>query len=479
MKKLLLVLCAVGLIAAFSMPAVAADVKVFGDYYVYGGWESNHSLKANDPSDAKTSSDAVGQRLRINTVFQVAEGLKLTTRFDAMERIWGQDNVAPAPGILDRSEKNISWERAYVTFNLGPGFFDVGYHTSGNWSPIAFGNSTSSAPGVRYTSAVGPVTLSAYWMKSTENTTPLGNGAIVIFTASDAAAGTSASTTTGSTYAYSSGDRDNYAVEGTFKWKSGQAGLKVLYVADERNSGQYGWIAEDTGGPVVTYAAASVRYWEFSPFFQAKFGPVDLEAKLYYDYGKADYRLASATDVDIRGLSYYANGKVNIGPAYIGAMYAYMQGDNNPSDATLKYGHNGGQDWDPCLIIGNDRYFKWMGGLYKFAPKGYATASAFPAWYAEQNAKFIQGYVGVNPIPTLALKASFTNARQDYHTYGVSASKEIGNELDITATYKIYPNLAYMIGFGYWWVGDYFQGSSSANQLDNNYLLMHQLTLTF
>jgi hypothetical protein len=478
MKKLFAVLSIAGMIAALVMPVSAADVKITGEYYMYGGWESNHSLKANDPQGEKTSTDAIAQRLRIQSVFQVAEGLKLTTRFDAMERIWGQESSVPEPGILDRSEKNISWERAYITFNLGPGFFDVGYQTSGNWSPIAFGNTTSSVAGIKYTAKKGPVTLAASWMKGSEKTTALGDGAVVIFTNSDTSTKTSASTTTGSTYAYSSGDRDNYALEGTFKWKSGQAGLKVLYVADERNSGQYGWLSEDTAGPVITYANASVRYWEFSPFFQAKFGPVDLEAKLYYDYGKADFRLASATDVDLRGLSYYANGKVNIGPAYIGVMYAYMQGDNDSTDATLKYGHNGGQDWDPCLIIGNDRYLKWMGGLYKYTPKGYASAGPFTAWYAEQNAKIIQGYVGVNPIPTLALKASFTNARQDYVTNN-ALSKDIGNELDITATYKIYPNLSYMIGFGYWWVGDYFQGSSAANQLDNNYLLMHQLTLTF
>jgi hypothetical protein len=478
MKKLLFWLLPAAVVFLYAAPTPAADVKFTGTYYVWGGWESNHSLKANDPSGDKTSTDGVGQRLRVGTAIKVADGLKLTTRFDAMERYWGQDNVAPAPGILDRSEKNFSWEMAYTTFNLGPGFFDVGYQPSGNWSPIAFGNSSSSAPGVRYTSVAGPVTLSAYWMKSSEATTPLGSGAVVIFTNSDTSTGTSASTTTGSTYAYSSGDRDNYAMEGVYKWKSGQAGLKILYMDDERNNGQYGWTAEDKYGSVVTYTNASVRVWEISPFLQAKLGPVDLEAKLYYDYGKADYRIASQSDVDIRGLSYYANGKVNIGPAYIGVMYAYIQGDDNPSDKTLRYGHNGGQDWEPCLIIGNDKYAKWMGGNYKFPPKGYATASPFGTqyWYYETNARFLQGYAGVNPIPKLGLKASFTNVQQDYNT--VSLSNDLGYELDLTATYKIYTNLSYTVGFAYWWVGDYFKGTTSS-QLENTYLFMNQMILSF
>ncbi|MEN6466778.1 MAG: hypothetical protein ABFD62_16500, partial [Syntrophaceae bacterium] len=155
MKKLLLVLFAVGLIAAFSMPAVAADVKFFGDYYAVGYWSSNYSL-ADDPTGAINSQSrgTIGQRLRINTVFQVAEGLKLTTRFDALERMWGQDAAIgtpnPTSGVGSNAENNISWERAFVTFNLGPGFFDVGYQAEGYWSPIAFGNTTGSGAAIRY-----------------------------------------------------------------------------------------------------------------------------------------------------------------------------------------------------------------------------------------------------------------------------------------------------------------------------------------
>jgi hypothetical protein len=36
-----------------------------------------------------------------------------------------------------------------------------------------------------------------------------------------------------------------------------------------------------------------------------------------------------------------------------------------------------------------------------------------------------------------------------------------------------------MIGFGYLWAGDAFKGTSDANPVDNTYLIMHKLTLTF
>ena len=58
-------------------------------------------------------------------------------------------------------------------------------------------------------------------------------------------------------------------------------------------------------------------------------------------------------------------------------------------------------------------------------------------------------------------------------------SKNIGNEFDISATYKIYDNLSYMVGFGYLWAGDAFMGSNSGATIDNDYLVTHKLTLSF
>ena len=58
-------------------------------------------------------------------------------------------------------------------------------------------------------------------------------------------------------------------------------------------------------------------------------------------------------------------------------------------------------------------------------------------------------------------------------------SDKYGYEADVTATYKIYDNLSYMLGAGYLWTGDYFKGTSDANQVGNDYILLNQLTLNF
>lgn len=36
-----------------------------------------------------------------------------------------------------------------------------------------------------------------------------------------------------------------------------------------------------------------------------------------------------------------------------------------------------------------------------------------------------------------------------------------------------------MIGAAYLWAGDYFKGTDTGYKIDDNYLLMHKLTLTF
>src|ERR1035437_7632490 len=85
MKRFWLVLLSLGLVMAFSVSAFAVDVKVSGEYYAAGLYLNKTTVK-----DVPTESTAFFfQRLRIGTDFVVSPCLKLVTRFDAMERIWG------------------------------------------------------------------------------------------------------------------------------------------------------------------------------------------------------------------------------------------------------------------------------------------------------------------------------------------------------------------------------------------------------
>jgi hypothetical protein len=72
---------------------------------------------------------------------------------------------------------------------------------------------------------------------------------------------------------------------------------------------------------------------------------------------------------------------------------------------------------------------------------------------------------------------AFTSAAAD--KVAANWDKEMGMEIDVKASYKIYDNLTYMVGAGYLWTGDYFKRGVSTASVGNDYILMNRLTLSF
>jgi len=59
------------------------------------------------------------------------------------------------------------------------------------------------------------------------------------------------------------------------------------------------------------------------------------------------------------------------------------------------------------------------------------------------------------------------------------ANGTYGTEINLTGTYKITNNLSYTLGLGYLFTGDYYKGKDSNNKVNDDYLVMNKLTLTF
>ncbi len=95
------------------------------------------------------------------------------------------------------------------------------------------------------------------------------------------------------------------------------------------------------------------------------------------------------------------------------------------------------------------------------------------------NGWFFQLRGGVKPIDKLDVGLSISYANQDKKFNVNSLYHDYGWEVDLTATYKITPNLSYMAGGGYLFAGKYYKGFSDANETNNDYLLIHKLTVTF
>ncbi len=519
MRKFWIVLLSVGLIVALAAPVFAADVKFSGSYVIQGYYEDNRRIAEVPGSTAVNSqrgpSDSfTWQRLRVGTVFQVAEGLSLTTRFDAMEKVWGAARNTTAigtvttgtgastgtvsvpgfynPGSYDSNgiqitgsteAENIKFQHVYVTFNTGIGKFTAGYVPQGAWG-TAFGNSSdyTYGPRIRWDMATGPWFYGLYWEKYEGQDN------------SYASIGTANPQTDAS--------KDKYQAFFGYNWGKGDAGLKFQYAIETRASGVTGAADSDTSN-------YKKNTYQLDPYMRATFGPVYVEAEILYAWGKQ--RIwetgSSRTDITYSGLSAYAMAKVDLKPAYVGGAFFYISGDDAGTTDKIESGTPGGADFNPCLILGNYDLARWSGGMGNYnvfsGTTTYNTALTRSATnplggfsgVGLDNIWAYQVFVGVTPVPKLDTKLALTYAYFDKtpSTTGPSISyttpnngsdgrwisKDLGIEADITATYKIYDNLSYMVGFGYLWAGDAFKGTNVAADVKNDYLLTHKLTLTF
>jgi hypothetical protein len=484
MKRFWLVLLALGMLFAFSSSVFAADVKFTGSYYAAGMYMDKTNLR-KDYSDVNTAF--YYQRLRVGMYFVVTPALSLVTRFDVMERAWGaprtpSTNVTdPMTGgyaapTLDRGSlgttaenENIAFDWAYIQYVSPIGAFMVGYQNDGAYGTV-FGDSAAPLAKIQYVIRTGPVTVGAYAGKSFE-----GNKTAKL------------------TSNLKDTDQDkyvafvNYAVN-----KDIQVGLLGVYY----RIAQYKGVISPLGG-IITGATDRIYGTAYgaNPFFKAKFGPIALEGEALWIGGKvktldAALWATNGTDtIKLNFLNVYLDAMADLGMFYAGGTFAYMSGDKAGGKKWEGGQVGGGWDWNPTLIMFNFDRTYWAGTLSSSAAAGglnLDNANGLFGGRGMNNAWFYQGRVGVRPIPALDIMASLAYAKADKRTILNYASyqytgqrKDYGWELDVTATYAITNNLSYMLGVGYLWTGDYFKGGAANYDVQDDYLVINKLTLTF
>jgi hypothetical protein len=359
----------------------------------------------------------------------------------------------------DAESENIKFTHAFVTLNIPGGFGElrVGYQTQGTWG-IGFGNTGETDYGnrVKWDWDTGSFFWGANWdkkegRKGYSSLGPAGNVGV-------------------STYVVDH-DSETYGVKGGYKWNKGDGGLYITYSQDTSTA----------DNPTTGYKA---RYWNIQPYVRAAFGIVYVESEFGFLRGKYQEFNTGGPDVDYTGWRGYVMVNVDLAPAYVGALAFYSSGNDIGTTDKNEGGNKIGTDFQPCLILWNYDLGRWNGalggqnGLSKTAASG-STGPGNVGGYNSDNVEALQIFAGIKPVPKLDIKASFTIASMDRDVVVGQVSRDIGNELDISATYKIYDNLSYMIGFAYLWAGDAFKGSIAGASIDNDYLLTHKLTLSF
>ena len=453
MKRFWLTMLTLGFVMVSSTTIFAADVKFTGSFYAAGMYLDNTSFMTDGE---KPSTAFYYQRMRIHAEFIATPALKLITRFDAMERMWGHvrstvplvtANDADSAGTRAENE-NIAWDWAYVNYKSAIGVFDVGYMNYGSTGTI-FGNNSMPQARIKYTYIIGPFTINPAISKVAENNrTALAPGVLT-----------------------TDRDRDVYHLLGVYKWKGGLAGFNVNYYryADNRTA-------------VTPYTR---KYYLFTPYVIAQVGPVALQAEFNYATGKDSYEPpATRQDADIESISGWVDATVDFGMFYAGGSIAYVSGDVDSSDNKVKNVLNGGRDWNPCLIMFNWDRFYWQGALNGWTSTFGTVTTATSDVGIMNNAWFGQIRGGVRPIADLDIMASVSYAEADKLPTGF-IKRDYGWEVDVVATYKITSNLSYMVGAGYLFTGDYFVAGKGVTttpataDVEDNFIVLNKLTLTF
>ena len=444
MKRFWLVLLSLGLVMAFSVSAFAVDVKVSGEYYAAGLYLNKTTVA---DLDTNPSTAFYFQRLRIGTDFVVSPCLKLVTRFDAMERIWGgaRSSVGTddAQSAATRAEnQNIAFDLAYIDYTSPIGLFKVGYQKDYLWGTV-FGDRTNgpTVGAITYEVPVGPVFVLAQIAKEGDNSA----SAVTTSTKTDL-------------------DYDSYRLAVIFNFNTsqvkGETGILGLFNR---------YASDKTGTPPYLQ-----NVYVIDPYFKAKIGPVALQGELQYWFGDA-YKFEDGfphSNVSINAWSIFLDATANLGPVYVGGSFAYLSGDDPNTTNTVEGAVNtGGLDWNPCLIMFNTIDTQYWAGSF-----GGYNGSAVDSEMS--NAYFFQGRVGVKPVPQLDAMMSVSFAAADKKPTGYLNSN-YGWEIDATGTYKITNNLSYMLGIGYLFTGDYYKGKSGSNELVDDYMLINKLTLSF
>jgi len=464
MKRFWLILLSLGLVMAFSVSAFAVDVKVSGEFYAAGLYLNKASV-ADTSSYANTSTAFYFQRLRVGTDFVVSPCLKLVTRFDAMERIWGgQRSSVPYYTSADpqsagtRAEnENIAFDLAYIDYTSPIGLFKVGYQKDYEFGTV-FGDRTNgpTAGQIQYLIQKGPFIGFIGYAKETDKSL----SAVTTTTATDA-------------------DHDSYRLAGIYNFRHGEVGALLLVEREAGYKTNY-----SSGGPVPpnhTDFGYLQNVYVIDPYFKYQIGPVALQGELQYWWGDAakwQNPLAASTylgesNMSISALSVFLDATANLGMFYVGGSFAYVSGDNPDSTERVEGnipGQSGGLDWNPCLIMFNTVDTAYWAGSVAGYDGSVANTEMANAW-------FFQARAGVKPLPNLDTMLSVSYAMADQK--GSYNGNSYGWEADLTGTYKITNNLSYMLGIGYLFTGDYFKGYAGSNKVNDDYIVINKLTLSF
>jgi hypothetical protein len=480
MKKVGTIIIAIGVVFLLAAPAMALDagnLKFSGEYRARGFSNSAVNLDEDDATDSYYD-----MRLRVKTTYNVTDHVSLTTRFDALDKVWGDDDE-------DASDaENIDFDVAYMTIKTPVGGFIVGRYPTTKFG-TGLADSADNKDRIIYVLPIENWTFVALMQKSDE----FDKGSDV-----------------------SNTDNHKYSIVTQYKGKNFTAGaLLGIYDYNTLPSPEQldrAYLGEDL---------ATTELFAYVPeaFFIGKFGNFGIEAEIDYATGSAENATDGSEDVDASLLMYLAEATYDVGPIAFRGGYLYISGDEDSYDDDVycfSYFERSA-DLDKAFILtGNDgdarvgaglegslgTYYGYPGTPYQGTSSvgTVAAGEVTPFYNAAVRAGIKMLYAGVTYSPTenLSLDFLYANAKADEPATTVLIPTEgglvsmdrsavgfgkidddMGSEYDFTLTWKCLDNLEYKFVAAYLDAGNFWKQGDDSVDIEDTYTFYNSLTLSF
>ncbi|MFP4475480.1 MAG: hypothetical protein ACLFOY_07945 [Desulfatibacillaceae bacterium] len=472
------------LVVACAAPAAAfVSFEATGAYRVRGFYNSHpHLLKESStiyapngnvrfPAQQDDSDAWLDMRLRLQARLHVTDFLTMTTRFDALERYWGQQ---PA-------NEGMEWEYAYMTIHAPFAKFDVGRMSSNAWG-TDFVDNEEANDRVKMRIDWRDFSLFGVYQKDAEY---------------DAFS------------QFEDSDVDSWHLGVGYFGEKIEAAALASVTIDKSYSDRYS-LSAAAGAPVAytvtDFVDAAGRQndhpydreeWAVNPYVKAKLGHTRVQGEMSYKFG--DYRMYDREkyaryydpvtnqyyavnrgfrDVEVR--AYAWNLEAGLDLKTIGAElgYAWVGGDDDPNDDEYRSFGGTGEDWEKLWILtGTQQGLENQLGPGETQPDGSVKRGNLahdPYGYGAR-IFYLGGYVKPYANMKLSLRYGHAQAEQPPSAY----SQDYGSEYNLYFDWYIYDNLSYSVVAAYLDAGDFWQFGDRKVRLENIMAMQHQLRLNF
>jgi hypothetical protein len=438
MKRFFTIFLALVLVYAFAVPAYALE-NIFG-----GAWRTRAYVEKNYSGDDSESQDVqqVDTRTRLYYTAKFSDNFKFVNKFEIGDAVWGTPNSAasnPSSSYTDFGADGVRVEvkNSYVDFTLAPVNFKVGVQPVFLSRGFIMDDDVSGAV-VTYNLNEN-VAIPFIWMKAYEGG-----------------------------YGKDKNDQDVdwYVINPSIN--AGGATIAPIFL----------WV---TSQDARAWSGTS-DYEKFNAYLigadvDAKVGPASIWFTGLYEFGKNDKFIDlsvnnDTTSIDIQAYLVALGGSADAGPASVHAQFFYASGQDTSTDKIKAFtvpNQENSYDWAPI-----------MGGNGIFDNQN----SNGSAGFAPSNIMAAQIGATFKPMPKLSLTPDIWWAQKaEDNPIG---DKDLGIELDLTASYSIMDNLNLDVVLGYLIAGkattDYDYATDTARTTGSDkdpFLFGTQLSLSF